>query len=459
MVRLFHVYCPTRTLVLLGCETFIVLGSLLLATLLCFGTSQFYVVLSSGSGLYKILAITVLAILCLYYFDLYNFHRAQVPGETLFRLFAGLGTLSILLAAFVFVFPGLMVGRQVYVAGLTIVTVYLVSWRAVYTWLIGKRYLSERVYVLGTGPRASRLVEMLRTRSDLGMEVVGWAGAMGNGSLTRETLAESLEGVRRSGTVDRIIVALSDRRNLMPVRELLDLRMGGVRVDDATGLQERLGGRIEVDELKPSGLIFSDGFRLKTGVLATERILSVLVSLCSLLLTLPLIPCIALAVKVSSPGPVFYRQKRVGRNGEIFDCYKFRTMRADAEADSGPTWAGDNDPRITRVGHYLRKMRLDEIPQLWNVLRGDMAFVGPRPERPEFVAWLSREIPFYNLRHLVLPGITGWAQVNYPYGASLEESKEKLCYDLYYVKNMSVGFDLLIMFHTVKIAFLGRGSR
>ena len=459
MVRLFHVYYPTRTLILLGGEVFLVLGSFLLATLICFGTGRFYAVLSVDSGFYKILAITGLAILCLYYFDLYDFHRVLVPGEAYFRLFAGLGTLSLLLAGFGFLFPAFMLGRQVYVAGLAILTFYLVSWRATYMWLIGKRYLGERIYVLGTGSRASRLVEALRSRTGLGMEVVGWAGAFGNGSLTREALAGSLESVKSAGGVDRVVVALADRRNLMPVRELLDLRLSGVRVDDATALQEELTGRIEVDELNPSWLIFSDGFRLKPGVMLTERTLSVAASLCALLLTLPLIPLIALAVKLSSPGPVFYRQRRVGRNGTTFDCYKFRTMRADAEADTGPTWAGDEDPRITRAGHYLRKMRLDEIPQLWNVLRGDMSFVGPRPERPEFVEWLSREIPYYNLRHLVLPGITGWAQVNYPYGASLEESKEKLCYDLYYVKNMSIAFDLMIMFHTVKIVFLGRGSR
>jgi lipopolysaccharide/colanic/teichoic acid biosynthesis glycosyltransferase len=167
----------------------------------------------------------------------------------------------------------------------------------------------------------------------------------------------------------------------------------------------------------------------------------------------------ALAVKLTSPGPVLYRQKRVGRYGLVFDCYKFRTMRADAEAEGGPTWAGDGDPRITPVGRVLRRTRLDEIPQLWNVLRGDMGFVGPRPERPEFVEWLSREIPYYHLRHIIRPGITGWAQVRYQYGASLEESKEKLRYDLYYIKNISLSLDLLILLQTTKIVLLGRGSR
>ena len=459
MVRLFHVYYPTRTLILLGGEAVLALGAFLLATLLCFGSTHFYSALAMNSGLYKILSITGLAILCLYYFDLYDLHRLLIPGESYFRLFAGLGTLSILLAFFGYLFPQFMLGRQVYVAGLLILTFYLLAWRTLYSWLLHKPYLSERVYVLGSGPSANRLVDTLRRHSSLGMEVVGWAGPAENGSLNRESLGAALEELRQKGAVDRVIVAIPDRRNVMPVRELLDLRLSGVTVEDSTALQEKLTGRIEVRSLTPSWLIFSDGFRLKPGVLATRRVISLMVSFTALIVTLPLIPIIAAAVKLSSPGPVFYRQKRVGRNGVVFDCYKFRTMRADAEADTGPTWADDDDPRITPVGRVLRRARLDEIPQLWNVLRGDMSFVGPRPERPEFVEWLSREIPYYNMRHIVLPGITGWAQVNYPYGASLEESKEKLCYDLYYVKNMSVAFDLIIMFQTVKIVFLGRGSR
>ncbi len=243
------------------------------------------------------------------------------------------------------------------------------------------------------------------------------------------------------------------------MRELLMLRLSGIHVEDATNLLERISGKIEVDELNPSWLIFSEGFRLSTTFMLLRRLTSVVVSLACLLVVLPLLPLISLAIKLTSPGPVLYRQKRVGRNGVVFNCYKFRTMRADAEADTGPTWASDDDPRITPLGRYLRRTRLDELPQLWNVLRGDMAFVGPRPERPEFIEWLSRELPYYHLRSIVRPGITGWAQINYPYGASLEESKEKLCYDLYYIKNMSLAFDLYIIFQTVKIVLFGRGAR
>ena len=193
--------------------------------------------------------------------------------------------------------------------------------------------------------------------------------------------------------------------------------------------------------------------------MTTRRVISILISLACLALVLPLIPLVVLAIKASSPGPVLYRQRRVGRNDVVFNCYKFRTMIPDAEADTGPTWAGDDDPRITPVGRILRTTRLDEIPQLWNVLNGDMALVGPRPERPEFVERLRQEVPYYNLRHVIRPGITGWAQVNYKYASSVEDAKEKLKYDLFYIKNMSFGLDLITLLQTTKVVFLGRGAK
>jgi exopolysaccharide biosynthesis polyprenyl glycosylphosphotransferase len=232
-----------------------------------------------------------------------------------------------------------------------------------------------------------------------------------------------------------------------------------VRVEEAATLLEKVHGKIDVDELQPSWLIFGDGFRLNSSVLMMRRIVSLLFSSALLVLAAPFLPIIVLAIKLTSPGPVLYRQQRVGRRGKIFNCYKFRTMRADAEADTGPTWAGDDDPRITPVGRFLRRTRLDEIPQLWNVLRGDMSFVGPRPERPEFVEWLGQEIEYYSLRHIIRPGITGWAQICYEYGSSVEQAKEKLTYDLYYIKHLSVAFDLYIIFQTVKIVLFGRGAK
>jgi len=216
---------------------------------------------------------------------------------------------------------------------------------------------------------------------------------------------------------------------------------------------------VEIDGLYPSWLIFSEGFRRGAAFVFARRVVSLIASCILLLAVLPFLPLIALAIKLDSAGPVFYQQERVGRFGKPFSVFKFRTMRSDAEATTGPTWADETDPRITRVGRWLRRTRVDEIPQLWNVFRGEMGFVGPRPERPEFVEWLIREIPYFNFRHMIRPGITGWAQVCYQYGASLEEAKEKLKYDLYYTKNMSLGLDLVIILRSIKIVLFGYGAR
>ena len=289
--------------------------------------------------------------------------------------------------------------------------------------------------------------------------MAGWTGNM-EGVVTRESMGEHLLAVARAMSVHYVIVAMQDRRAAMPMQELLQLRLqGAAHIEEATSWLEKISGKIDVENVNPSGIIFEDGFHFGEFFLILRRLLNLAVGLVSLLLAAPLIPFVVLAIKLDSKGPALYRQKRVGRKGKVFLCYKFRTMRADAEADLGPTWADDDDPRITRVGKFLRMTRLDEIPQLWCVLKGDMAFVGPRPERPEFVEWLTQEIPYYSLRHLVRPGITGWAQIRYKYGNTIQDAKEKLRYDLFYIKNASIGLDILIMFQTIKILLLRRGAQ
>jgi sugar transferase (PEP-CTERM system associated) len=259
--------------------------------------------------------------------------------------------------------------------------------------------------------------------------------------------------------VNRIIVALDDRRGRLPVEMLLSLKSRGVLVQDGIEYYEQITGKIPIESLRLGTLLFSTGFHLSRFLVIYKRIASILVSIVGLILTLPLLPFVALVIKLTSPGRLLYHQKRVGKDGTIFYCHKFRTMRADAEADTGATWAGDEDPRITTVGRLLRTTRLDEIPQLWNVLKGEMSLIGPRPERPEFIEWLKQEIPYYDLRHTVRPGITGWAQTRYKYGNSVEHAKEKLRYDLFYIKHMSPGLDALIFFDTIKTILLGRGAR
>jgi sugar transferase (PEP-CTERM system associated) len=455
MVRLFNVYFLYRTLALLIGEAIVVCSSFLVAVWFVLG-SDTYFALKYEHGIWKILSVALIAMSCSYYFDLYAPQLLESPGETYFRLLVVLSVLSFLLAGASYFFPGILIGRNVFLLGLIILTCVLLLWRFAYFWLIGQPFMQEKVHVVGAGEGAAHLVETISNHKNLGMRVVGWTD-IGNGtSLSRGEYGNALEELSIDRSVSRVIVAISERRGTMPVRELLNVRLAGVRVDYANSLLEKINGKIELEDLHPSALIFSEGFRLNKSALFIRRSASILISTVGLVLALPIMPIVALLVKVSSPGPVLFTQERVGRKGKRFTIYKFRTMRQDAEA-AGARWATKNDPRITAIGRFLRKTRLDEIPQFWCVLKGDMSFVGPRPERPEFVQWLSGAIPYYNLRHIIRPGLTGWAQVRYNYGASLDETKEKLKYDLYYIKHMSLSLDLLIMFKTIKTVLLWRG--
>ena len=458
MIRLFNVYYPTRTIVLLLCEALIVSGCFLLATVLLLGQDT-YLVLNYEFGGLKILGLTVLTLLCSYYFDLYEPQRISARWEIYFRLLLVLGFLSFLLSAIIYLFPDADIAHYVLLLGLLFLTAALVAWRSAYEWIIGREMFRERVYVLGAGERAQAIVELLRMRKDAGMHVVGWDGVLANRSEHKEAFSAALE--RLSGArpqVDRVIVALEDRRGVFPMNELLGLRFNGVVIEEAGNLLERLTGKLYLDGLHPSSFIYSEGFRVKPSQQIARRIVSTLAAAAGLLLFLPFFPFVVLMVRLSSPGPIFFRQTRVGLGGKNFSVYKFRTMRTDAEV-AGAKWATKNDPRVTGVGRFMRKTRLDEVPQLWNVLRGDMGFVGPRPERPEFVPWLSEQIPYFNLRHMIRPGLTGWAQVRYGYGATLEEAREKLEFDLYYIKHMTLGLDLLIMFETVKTIIRRQGAQ
>jgi len=457
MIRFLNVYYPTRTLVLLVCEALLVSGAFLLATAYLMGPDT-YIALVYENGFLKIAGITILTLLLSYYFDLYEPQRISGRWEIYFRLLLLLSVLSFLLAGLVYFDPELDIGPNVLVAGASILAIALVVWRWVYAWMTGLSVFRERVYVLGGGERARKVVETLSTRRDAGMEVVaGSVEAAAGGELERFA-ADLRAFCKPKLQIERVIVAMEDRRKSMPVRELLDIRLRGVVIEDAGAVMERLLGKLPLDGLNPSSLIFTQGFNVKASQQILRRLVSITVSFIGLAVCLPFIPFIILAVRLSSPGSIFFRQTRVGLRGRPFSVIKFRTMRQDAEAQ-GAVWASRNDPRVTTLGRFMRKTRIDEIPQLWNVLRGEMGFVGPRPERPEFVQWLSNEIPFYELRHMIRPGITGWAQVRYQYGASLEETKQKLEYDLYYIKHLSLGLDLLIMFETIKTIVLRRGAQ
>ena len=497
MIRLFRVYYPLRALVLLAVEALLVWLSFVVGTTLQ-NQENWWLLLNVEGGYLKILGLTGFVLLFSHWFDLYDVSVLGAKWDQIFRILLVLGFVAIGLSAVGFLFPRFFPGNGSLLTGIVILTFMLFFWRLAYAWIVQQPYFRERVYILGTGDRAQRLLNGLRERRGHGIDVVGWSGNIEDapmlesdephlvtssphtrvnhflyeshgpqlvaslqerGPLTRELVAAHLITVVQQRRVHRVIVAMSDRRGTLPVEELLALRLSGVKVEEATSWLEKITGRIEVDQLYPSWLIFAEGFRFSGFNRMLRRIANLTVALIGLIFAFPLIPIAALAVKLSSPGPVVYRQKRIGRDGRVFYCYKFRTMRQDAEADTGATWATDNDPRITPVGRFLRSSRLDEIPQLWCVLKGDMHFVGPRPERPEFVEWLSKEIPYYGVRHTVRPGITGWAQVQYKYGNTLADAREKLQHDLFYIKNASLGLDFWIVFQTVKIVLLGRGAK
>ncbi len=467
MIRLFNVYYPIRTLVLLIGEALIVWTSFLLGAWIIL-REDCYLVLYVEGGFVNLLVLTVLVLLCSHCFDLYDTARLNTKGELYFRLLLVPAVVAFVLAFVSYIWPNLLLGglhpeHSPYrsgssAVGLLILTFALFGWRLGFTWLVQLPILVERVYVLGTGERAQRVVQGLRQNPELGVEIASWTGKL-EGAVTRDSVAAHLMEVVHRQKVHRVIVAMPDRRGTIPMRELLDLRLRGVKIEEATSWLEKISGKIEVENLYPSWLVYGLGFRRSTPVIVIRRAISFIISLLGLILALPLLPFIILAIRLDSRGPVFYTQTRVGKGGRLFKVMKFRTMRQDAEAVSGPRWAGDHDPRVTRVGKFLRASRLDEIPQLWCVLKGDKAFVGPRPERPEFIEMLSKEIPYYGVRHMVRPGITGWAQVKYKYGRSVDDSREKLQYDLFYIKNASIGLDLLIMFQTIKTVLLGRGAQ
>lgn len=458
MIRFLNVYYPTRTVILLFCEAVIVSSCFLAATWMTLRDQAIFV-LQLQDGFLKIAIITLVSLVLSYYFDLYEPSIVSGRLEIYFRVLLVLGFDCFILSAFLLFDPEVAIGRNVYVLGFALLAPALILLRRAYEWVVSRKVFRERIYVLGAGDYARSIVDTICSRPDLGMEVVGWEDVQMEPSERKKIWIEALDRIGRDEMlVHRIIVAMESRRGELPVQELLTLRFQGIAVEEDGALRERLYGKIQLDGLRPSNFLYSEGFRIRASQQFTRQVVSICASAFGLLCFLPFFPFVALAVKVSSKGPLFFRQKRVGMGGRIFEVIKFRTMFTDAEA-SGAKWATKNDPRVTKVGMFLRKTRIDEVPQLWNVLRGDMGFVGPRPERPEFVNWLTEELPFYYLRTLIRPGLTGWAQVRYGYGATLAETKEKLEYDLYYIKHMSLGLDLLIMFETIKTIVRRRGAQ
>jgi sugar transferase (PEP-CTERM system associated) len=458
MIRFLNVYYPTRTIVLLLSEAGIVYGCFLAATWIRLGPDA-YIALHYQQGLMKIALITLLTLFLSYYFDLYEPRIVSARLQIYFRVLLVLGLDCFIVSAFLTFDPDAAIGPYVYVLGFALLVPSFLLLRRAYEWVGGHKLFRERVYVLGAGEYARSIVEAIRAHPDIGMEVVFWEDVQLEAAQRKQVWVSVLDRLSKAQPpIHRIIVAMEVQRGELPVQELLTMRFQGIEVEEDGTLRERLYGKIQLDGLRPSNFLYSEGFHIRASQQFTRQIVSLLVAAVGLLLFLPFFPFFALAVKLSSKGPLFFHQPRIGMGGRVFDVVKFRTMYTDAES-GGAKWATKDDPRVTPVGRFLRKTRIDEIPQLWNVLRGDMGLVGPRPERPEFVDWLKDELPFYYLRTLIRPGLTGWAQVRYGYGATLAETKEKLEYDLYYIKHMSLGLDLLIMFETIKTILRRRGAQ
>ncbi len=416
-----------------------------------------------AADLWQILLITALCELCLYYNDLYDLTVVQSLRELLIRVLQAVGTVAIVLAVAYLAVPSVMFDAGTITTALLLFVIGVMTWRAAFASFAYDARLEERILIIGTGRTAQMLVQqMAATQQDFPYRLVGFvADGQGAYQVRAHDVLGTMADLQRlivDQRIDRVVVGLSDRRGRLPIEPLLRAKLAGVRVEDATTTYERLTGKILIDDLKPSWLIFSDGFHASRATRSAKRVIDLSGAIIGSIVAAPLMALIALAVRLDSPGPILYQQQRVGENGRVFTLCKFRSMRTDAE-DGTPVWAQDQDDRVTRVGRILRLTRLDELPQLWNVLRGDMSFVGPRPERPYFMEQLATAIPFYMERHAVKPGITGWAQVKYRYGSSIEDATEKLRYDLYYIKHLSVFFDLTIVFDTVKVVLFGKGAK
>ncbi len=379
------------------------------------------------------------------------------------RLLAAVSLGVIFLSVVGFLLPTATLWRvnSFYAMGLAIAALFLI--RLALTQSAGADAFKRRILVLGAGARAARL-RALAEAPGSGIDVVGFVAMTGNErtiaeAVPREAIANLSDHVvaLRAG---EIVLAMEERRNALPLADLLRVKTTGVHVNDIASFIERETGRVDLATTNPSVLIFSDGFSAGQRISKVgKRLFDIVASLIVLVIGLPLALIAALAVKLDSKGPVLYRQPRVGLFGEPYNILKIRSMRTDAEAAGKAVWAAENDPRITRVGRIIRKLRIDELPQLWCVLKGEMSFVGPRPERPSFVDELERQLPYYAERHMVKPGLTGWAQINYPYGASVEDARVKLEYDLYYAKNYSPFLDLLILLQTVRVVLWPEGAR
>lgn len=460
MIRLFNAYFPTRTLLLTVTEALIVTLAFVVAVVFWAGTAMdanIYLLYENGLG--RIGLLVGIFITLMYYFDLYDTTVLSNRREVVTRLVGVLGCCFVALSVLYYAFPEISLVGETLWLGVAIVAITVPAWRKLFFVLNRSARFSERAILYGDGPLALPLMQEIGSRSELGVRVVGFVGE------TTETPVgiprfddDALHEIVEQRNARRIVITMGDRRGKLRVQELLKLKTRGVYIQDGPEYYESITGKIPLESLRLSWLLFSPGFHVRAALRLYKRMFSLLLGSLAIVITSPIMLLAAIAIRLDSKGPAIFRQTRVGEHGKLFTVFKFRSMfEGSDKIKLSPAEHGD--PRVTRVGKWLRRTRIDELPQLFNIVKGDMAFVGPRPFVPSQEEECAAQIPFYRERWLVKPGATGWAQINRGYNATLEDNKEKLAYDLFYIKNVSFGLDLFIMFSTVKILLLGRGGR
>jgi sugar transferase (PEP-CTERM system associated) len=460
MPFLFNKYYNFRDIIFFLGEGLLIFLSLLTVDWLYKGDFMFS--MNLFEEIYRAAIVTVVFQMSLYFFDLYDLKYDLSLTATATRTTQAFGVGCIILGGIYYSLPETIIPSRVFWTGYLIICVLIFIWRSVYYFILRRRMFVQEIFILGTGKLAEDISIEIEGKHDSPYKVLGFIGERktiynpNNAPFYKDL--DDIERYYLGKHIERIVVALDDRRGTTPIQELLKYKMQGTVIEQGINFYERVTGKLLVENMDPSWIIFSEGFSLNRWQYMLKRTVDILLSLAILTVSLPILILSVLIIKLESVGPIFYCQERVGTRNVPFKVYKFRSMRQDAE-QAGAVWAKENDDRVTRYGGLIRKYRIDELPQLWNVLKGDMSLVGPRPERPVFVEKLAETIPFYLIRHDVKPGITGWAQVCYPYGASQEDALHKLEYDLYYIKNLSIPLDLLVVFMTIKTVLFRKGAR
>ena len=465
MLRILKQYYPIRNVFFILGEGFAIYFAVLIATWLHNSNiASYHFVISR-----KALLITMVCIVSLYFNDLYNLKITNNFKELTIRLLQSLGISSIILSAVYFIYPGTIIGERAYIVSIIIAVLLIFVWRIAYYFILENGIFNQKVALMGSGDLAKNIYNEIYDTRDCGYEIKLLISENSpnqepneNNTVPTIRLNDGRNLLKKETSalnIKKIIVALKEKRDCFPLKALLDCRVGGIDVIDGNSFYEMLTGKLSVEQINPGWLIYSEGFRHSHLKRLLKRTIDIIISFAMILLLLPLIVFLAIIIKMGSKGPTIFSQERVGEKRKPYRMYKFRSMIDDAERQSGPKWAEDDDPRTTSIGKFIRKWRLDEIPQLWNVLKGDMSFVGPRPEREFFVKELEKKIPYYSKRFTVKPGLTGWAQVSYGYGSSVGDATEKLKYELFYIKNMSTFMDLVITLRTIKTVLFGKGAR